>query len=75
VARQRCVTCGQRFEAPRRRAYCSRGCWPSEPRIAGLAELREEFLAAIERHGATFNDQLALDRLDVALAQTNGYGP
>lgn len=72
--KQRCVGCGRSFTAPRQRAYCSRSCWPSEPRVEGLVELREQIAEAIERNGpSSFIDTLALRRVDEALA-TRGNG-
>jgi hypothetical protein len=42
---QRCLTCGDAFDAPRRRAYCSRACWPSEVQPADVDQSRQEFEA------------------------------
>lgn len=66
--KQRCVSCGGWFEAPRLRSYCGRPCWPSEPRVEGLVELRTEITRAIERNGSSMIDRLALRRIDEALA-------
>jgi hypothetical protein len=59
---QRCLTCGDAFDAPRRRAYCSRACWPSEVQPADVDQSRQELEA--EAAGGSVIAELILRKLD-----------
>jgi hypothetical protein len=59
---QVCETCGIQFSGPRRRAYCSRACWPSEFVPPDAALNRQELVE--EAAQGSIIAQLVLSKLD-----------
>jgi hypothetical protein len=67
---QTCETCGIEFSAPRKRAYCSRACWPSVPVPPDAAMSRQEL--AEEASQGSVIAQLVLRKLDsIAASERN----